>query len=109
MISSNNQIILPCNCKKKGEGPLAGKSRANDLIYKCIASATGFSNKVYLGIAQGEFKKRFYNHNTTFKNDQKRNDTALAKHVWDLTQCDTYIEMAYFKICCTILKYYKEV
>ena len=58
MISSNNQIILPCNCKKKGEGPLVGKSKANDLIYKCIASATGFPNKVCLGIAQREFKKR---------------------------------------------------
>ena len=43
-----------------------------------------FPNKVYLGTAQGEFKKRFYNHNTRTKNESKRNDTTLAKYVWDL-------------------------
>ena len=84
LISSNNQIILSCNCRKNGECPLEGKCRANDLIYKCIGLATGFPNKVYSGIAQGEFKKRFYNHNTSFKNESKRKDTTPAKHVWDL-------------------------
>ena len=59
LISSNNQIILSCNCRKKEECPLQGKCRANDLIYKCIPSATGFSHKVYLGTAQGEFKNGF--------------------------------------------------
>ena len=29
-------------------------------------------------------KKRLHNHNTSFKNESKRNDTALAKYVWDL-------------------------
>ena len=77
-------IILPCNSWKKEECPLEGKCRANDIIYKCIASASGFPNKVYLGTAQGEFKKRFHNHNSSFKNESKRNDTTLAKYVWDL-------------------------
>ena len=64
--------------------PLAGKCRANDIIYKCIASATGFPNKVYLETPQEEFKKRFYNHNTSLKNESKRNDTTLAKYIRDL-------------------------
>ena len=84
LISSNNQIILPCNCRKKEECPLEGKCRVNDVIYKCIASATGFPNKVYLGTAEGEFKKWFYNHNSSFKNELKMNNTTLAKYVWDL-------------------------
>ena len=70
-ISSNDQVISPCYCRKKEECPVDGKCRANDIVYKCIASATGFPNKVYLGTAQGEFKKRFYNHNTSFKNESK--------------------------------------
>ena len=37
-----------------------------------------------VGTAEGEFKKRFYNHNSYFKNELKMNDTTLAKHVWDL-------------------------
>ena len=51
-------IMLPCNCRKKEERPLEGKCKANDILYKFIASATGFPNKVYLGNAQGEFKKK---------------------------------------------------
>ena len=84
LICSNNQIILPCNRRKKKKCPLEGKCQANDVVYKCIAWATGFLNKVYLGTAQGEFKKWFYNHNVSFKNKSKKNDTALAKYIWDL-------------------------
>ena len=29
-------------------------------------------------------KNGFYNDNTSFKNEPKRNDTTLAKHVWNL-------------------------
>ena len=84
LISSNNQIILPCNCRKKEECPLEEKCRPINIIYKCIPSATGFPKKVYLETSQGEFKKRFYNHNTSFKNKSKMDDTTLAKYVWDL-------------------------
>ena len=73
LISSNNQIILP-----KQECPLEGKSRANNVVYKCIASATGFPNKVYFGTAQGDLKKQFYNHNMSFKNESTKND------IWSL-------------------------
>ena len=66
--------------QKKGGVSLEGKCRANDMIYKCIASVTGFPNKVYLGTAQGEFKKRFYNHNKSFKSESKRKDATLAKY-----------------------------
>ena len=59
LISSNNQLILPCSCRKTEECPLEGKWRANDVVYKCIASATGFPNKFYLGTAQGELKNGF--------------------------------------------------
>ena len=55
LISSNKQIILPCNCRKRKECPLEGKYRANQIVYKCIASATGFPNKVYLETAKGEY------------------------------------------------------
>ena len=69
--------------QKKKEGPLERK-RANVIIYKCIASATGFSNIVYLETAQEELKKSFYNHDMSFKNESNRNGTTLAKYVWDL-------------------------
>ena len=53
------------------ESPLEVISRANDVVYKRIASATGFLHKIYLGTAEGEFKKRFYNHNVFQKRVKK--------------------------------------
>ena len=83
LTSSNNLIILQWNCWKK-ECQVDGKCRANDIVYRWIASATAFHNKAYLGIAQGKFKKWFYYHNTSFKNQSKRNKPTLAKYIWDL-------------------------
>ena len=53
-ISCNNQIIFPPKCRKKEDCPLEGKCSTNDIIYKCIASATGFPSKVYLETEQRE-------------------------------------------------------
>ena len=41
LISANNQKMLPCNCRKMKDCSLEGKRGANDIVYKCIASATG--------------------------------------------------------------------
>ena len=49
-----------------------------------LLQQTGSPNQVYLGTAQGEFKKRFHNHKSSFKNESKRNNTTLAKYAWDL-------------------------
>ena len=57
---------------------------ANDIIYKCITLATFFPNKIYWRTAQREFEKWFYKHNNSFKKKFNRNDTTLAKYVWDL-------------------------
>ena len=84
LISCHNPIILPCICRRKKECPLERKCRANYVVYKCIVSAAGFTNKVYLGTAQGEFNKWFYNHNMSFKKDSKKSNTTLAKYIWGL-------------------------
>ena len=55
LISSNNQVILSCNCRRNEDCPVKGICRANDVVYKFFASATSFPNKVYLGTAQGKF------------------------------------------------------
>ena len=48
------------------------------MTHKCIASAFGFPNKIYLWTAHGELKKH-YNQEISFKNESKRNDTTLEK------------------------------
>ena len=62
LINSSNHHEQPCNCRKKEDCPLEGKCRTENIIYKCIASTSGHPDKVYLGTAEGDLKKRYYNH-----------------------------------------------
>ena len=55
LISSHSLIILQCHCRRREEWKTEEKCGANTVVYECIASATVFPNKVYLGTAQGEF------------------------------------------------------
>ena len=68
LINTSIKNTLPCNCRKKHECPLDGKCRAENIVYKCVASVHGYPNKVYLGTA-GDFKQRFYNHRMSFNNE----------------------------------------
>ena len=82
-----NEKITPrdqCNCKNRNDCPLDGNCQTSDIIYKCIASTTVNPDKIYLGTAEGNFKKRYYNHKTSFKNREKANDTTLSKYVWEV-------------------------
>ena len=56
LINASMKNILPCNCRTKHECPLDGKCRAENAVYKCVASVDGYPNKVYLGTAEGDFK-----------------------------------------------------
>ena len=56
LINASMKNILPCNCRTKHECPLDGKCRAENVVYKCVASVDGYPNKVYLGTAEGDFK-----------------------------------------------------
>ena len=56
MINTSMKSVLLCNCRKKHECPLDSKCRAENVVYKCVASLDGYPNKVYLGITEGDFK-----------------------------------------------------
>ena len=89
LINSSNHHEQPCNCRKKEDCPLEGKCRTENIIYKCIASTSGHPDKVYLGTAEGDFKKRYYNHISSFKNETQMNKTTLAKYGWEQKQRHT--------------------
>ena len=83
LINTLIKNTLPCNCGRIHKCSLDGKVRTLNNVYKCIASAHGYPNKVYLGIAEGDFKQHFYNHRMSFNNDGYSTDTALSKYVWE--------------------------
>ena len=57
IIQKETQETLDCNCRVKTYCPLNGGCRKKSSIYKCTAT-TCDSKKVYLGLIEGEFKKR---------------------------------------------------
>ena len=84
LINASMKNILPCNCRTKHECPLDGKCRAENVVYKCVASVDGYPNKVYLSTAEGDFKQRFYNHQMSFNNEGHSTDTTLSKYVCEI-------------------------
>ena len=63
---------------------MEGKCRSEDIIYKCVVTATGHPRKVYLGTAEGDFKQRYYNHKKSFRNRKYANETSLSKYIWEM-------------------------
>ena len=65
MIKSRNKKVInkdvkeskPCNCRVKSEYPLNGQCEVTDIIHKCTVISPDKPNKVYLGTAEGDFKK----------------------------------------------------
>ena len=37
-----------------------------------------------IGVAEGDWKKRYYNHTMSFRNQKHENDTALSTFLWKL-------------------------
>lgn len=50
----------------------------------CVASTNTNPNKFYLVTAEEDFKKRCYNHKTSFKTRHHENDTRLSKYIWEI-------------------------
>ena len=65
---------------------MEGKCRNESITYKYIVSTSGHPDNAYLGTAEGDFKKRYYNHISSFQNKTQMNKTTLAKYFWELKQ-----------------------
>ena len=89
--SHNNTLIYPnaitdemtCNCRTKCECPLNGKCRTKSIVYKASITAPNIPTRHYFGLCETEFKVRFYNHRSSFKDQRKMNATELSKAAWD--------------------------
>ena len=98
IISSHNKKILnkdntpltaenekKCNCQKKNNCPMNGNCLDKEVIYKCkIQESDNDTGKHYIGLTANTFKKRWYGHSHTFRNEEKRKSSELANHVWNL-------------------------
>ena len=72
------------------------KCQVQNVVYKCtVSAAPNFSKRVYLGVAEGDWKQRFYNYKKAIKNKSYTNDTTLSSYPWDLRekQCFSNVNM----------------
>ena len=61
-----------------------GNGLSECLIYKASVSTT--TNEYQYGSCENTFKKRYNNHNSSFRNKSHEKNTELSKYVWELRE-----------------------
>ena len=69
---------MPCNSRTKSKCLLNGKCRTKLIVYKVSNTTPSISTRHYFGLCYTELKARFYNHRSSFKDQQKMNATELS-------------------------------
>ena len=77
--NTENKQTKNCNFRKKEKYPLEGNCRSKDIIYKRVITATGHPQKVFLGIAQSDFKQRYYKNKKSFEIENKSKKSKIHK------------------------------
>ena len=78
-----------CNCRQQNACPVRGKCLNEGIVYQAIVTREDNNDEgSYVGLAEGKFKTRYANHNTSFRYEKYRNSTELSKHVWSLKDAD---------------------
>ena len=62
---------------------MEGNCQVNDEVYKCDVTRP-LAKILYLGLAEAEWKSRFYNHKLSFKHKRYSNKTTLSSYMWYL-------------------------
>ena len=98
IINNHNSTILKkvttptdkktCNCIKKDECPLNEYCLTENVIYKAsiTSTETNYEPKVYIGLAETTFKKRYANHKKSMNHKKYENETELSKEYWKIKE-----------------------
>ena len=60
-----------------------GKYQTMDVIYDCRATSPE-PRKVFFGLAEGKWKKKYYKHKNSFNHKQYSHETTLSSNGWHL-------------------------
>jgi hypothetical protein len=83
--TEETETTKSCNCRNRDQCPLEQNCLTPSVVYQ--ATVTRDDNKkeeTYIGLTENPFKTRYNCHNSTFRNDNKRNATTLSQHIWKL-------------------------
>ena len=105
--SHNNKLInltthteeMPCNFRTKSNCPLRCKCRTKSIVYKVSIAASNIPTRHYFGLCETEYKTQFYNHCSSFKDQQKMNVTELSQAVWNCKNRRIEQHISWFFVC----------
>ena len=70
-----------CNCLKKENCPMRGACLTGNVLYydaRISCDDETYKPKLYKGICETTFKKRYANHKKSFNAEKNKNDTKLS-------------------------------
>ena len=76
--------------------------------YKCIASVPAKPDKSYIGLSEDEWKKHYYNHRKSFRNQRYQSETMLSSYVWEAKRAIDQIPSLKWSII-TVLPAYSNI
>jgi len=82
------QQTKTCNCIKKDLCPMDNNCLASNIIYQATLTSTlqNSSEKIYVGLCETTFKKRYANHKKSFNTEKYRYSTTLSNEYWKLKE-----------------------
>ena len=86
VLRSEPSMNIHCNCEGgTGSCPVQGACKQTGVIYEaCVKEANSRKVETYTGLTGRSFKKRWQEHQNNFEKTEKRNETSLSVHVWEL-------------------------
>ena len=88
----NRKILYPsptngrrtCNCINISQCPLQKRCLSNNILYQASITPLGENSetKVYYGICETTFKRRYANHKKLFSHRNYKSDTELSNEFW---------------------------
>ena len=80
---ANSEPPPPCSHREGTTCPLGGACKTPSLVYKATVTS-GSQLETNTGLTEPPFQKRWHNHQTDFRHQKNRSNTALASHIWSL-------------------------
>ena len=86
--NSTQSLSKKCNCIVKENCPLKGECLTNNVLYHATITCDdqNYTPKLYKGICETTFKKRYANHKKSFNIERYKNDTKLSIEYWNLKE-----------------------
>ena len=89
IISSHNKSVLKpiiqdhgCNCRQKNDCPMQNKCLTPNIVYEAtVMNNVDTVEKIYFGLCETSFRKRYSNHTKSFRLKKYSKETELSKYV----------------------------